>query len=156
MSPVEQHATGARRLLHTMLRVSDLARSLAFYIDTLSMRLLRRRDYPDGRFTLAFVGYADEAEGAVLELTWNWDRQVYVPGTAYGHIAIAVPDLAATCQALEQAGVPIPRPPGPMAHDSRERIAFIEDPDGYRIELIENPTPDIPGEHHATRSNSSA
>ncbi|WP_230411958.1 VOC family protein [Denitromonas iodatirespirans] len=85
------------------------------------------------------MGYADEAEGAVLELTWNWDRPTYTLGTAYGHIAIAVPDLAATCRALALAGVPIPRPPGPMAHDADEHIAFIEDPDGYRIELIEKP-----------------
>lgn len=129
----------ARRLLHTMLRVGDLARSIAFYTEVLGMRLLRRRDYPEGRFTLVFLGYANEADGTVLELTWNWDRPAYTLGTAYGHIAIAVADLAATCRALAQAGVPIPRPPGPMAYDAGERIAFIEDPDGYRIELIEKP-----------------
>lgn len=129
----------ARRLLHTMLRVGDLARSIAFYTEVLGMRLLRRRDYPEGRFTLVFLGYANEADGTVLELTWNWDRPVYTLGTAYGHIAIAVPDLSATCRALALAGVPIPRPPGPMDHDADEHIAFIEDPDGYRIELIEKP-----------------
>lgn len=129
----------AYRLLHTMLRVGDLARSIAFYTEMLGMRQLRRCDYPEGRFTLVFLGYAEEAEGTALELTWNWDRSAYAPGTAYGHIAIAVADLAATCRALEQAGVPIPRPPGPMAHDAGEHIAFIEDPDGYRIELIEKP-----------------
>ncbi|TVT75520.1 MAG: lactoylglutathione lyase [Denitromonas halophila] len=153
MRPVEQHAAGGCRLLHTMLRVNDLARSLAFYIDILGMRLLRRRDYPDGRFTLAFVGYADETEAAVLELTWNWDPRAYALGTAYGHIAIAVPDLAATCAALGRAGVAMSRPPGPMAHDSREYIAFIDDPDGYRIELIEHSPTDTQGAHHASRPN---
>ncbi len=124
------------RILHTMLRVADLERSLAFYCDVLDMRLLRRRDYPEGRFTLAFVGYQDEAEGAVLELTWNWDTDRYELGTAYGHIAIEVADAAAACARVEARGGRVTRPAGPMKHGSTV-IAFIEDPDGYKIEFIE-------------------
>lgn len=124
------------RILHTMLRVADLERSLAFYRDVLDMRLLRRRDYPEGRFTLAFVGYQDEAEGAVLELTWNWDTGRYELGTAYGHIAIEVPDAAAACARVAERGGRVTRPAGPMKHGSTV-IAFIEDPDGYKIEFIE-------------------
>lgn len=126
------------RLLHTMLRVVDLERSLAFYTTVLGMRLLRRRDYPEGRFTLAFVGYRHEAEVTVLELTHNWDQRAYDKGTAYGHIAISVPDIGAACAKLQSAGVPVVRAPGPMKHDAAEVIAFIEDPDGYKIELIEH------------------
>ncbi len=125
------------RLLHTMLRVVDLERSVAFYTTVLGMKLLRRRDYPDGRFTLAFVGYGHEDEVAVLELTHNWEQRTYDKGTAYGHIAISVPNIVATCAKLQSTVVPIVRPPGPMKHDTSEIIAFIEDPDGYRIELIE-------------------
>ena len=126
------------RLLHTMLRVRDLDRSLAFYTGLLGMRLLRRHAYSQGRFTLAFLGYGPEAETAVLELTHNWDRtEPYEQGTAFGHIAIAVADLAGTCAALATAGVSIPRPPGPMAAGGPDVIAFIEDPDGHRIELIQ-------------------
>lgn len=125
------------KLLHTMLRVADLERSLAFYIEKLGMRLLRSRDYPEGRFTLAFVGYDDEDITSVIELTFNWDTNAYELGTGYGHIAISVNDIYATCSALQEAGVSILRAPGPMQHDPSEIIAFILDPDGYRIELIE-------------------
>ena len=125
------------RLLHTMLRVLDLDKSLDFYTRLLGMRLLRRKDYPTGKFTLAFVGYGDENQQAVLELTHNWGRgEPYEIGSAYGHIAIAVPNAAAVCERLAKEGVKIPRPAGPMAHGGSV-IAFIEDPDGYRIELIE-------------------
>lgn len=132
------------RLLHTMLRVNDLDRSIAFYTGTLGMRLFRRETYPDGRFTLAFVGYGDEATASVIELTWNWDQDRYEHGTGYGHIALAVRDAAAACTALEAAGARVVRAAGPMRARSPERddveiIAFIEDPDGYRVELIETP-----------------
>ncbi len=131
-------AAGAgHRLLHTMIRVRDLDRSLEFYTGLLGMALLRRTDYEGGRFTLAFVGYGDEASAAVLELTHNWDQtDPYVTGTGFGHIAIAVPDIVETCRRLAAAGVPVPRPPCPMAHGTTV-LAFVEDPDGYRIELIE-------------------
>ncbi|MEQ1513228.1 MAG: lactoylglutathione lyase [Lysobacteraceae bacterium] len=130
------------RLLHTMLRVGDLDRSIAFYTGALSMRLFRRETYPDGRFTLAFVGYGDEASASTIELTWNWDQDRYEHGTSYGHIALAVRDATAACAALEAAGARVVRAAGPMRARSPERddvetIAFIEDPDGYRIELIE-------------------
>jgi lactoylglutathione lyase len=125
------------RMLHTMLRVMDLDASLKFYTEQLGMKLLRKKDFEGGRFTLAFVGYGDEADHTVLELTHNWDqKEKYVMGGAYGHIAIGVPDIYATCERLAKAGVKIPRPPGPMKH-STAVIAFVEDPDGYRIELIE-------------------
>jgi len=125
------------RILHTMLRIANLQRSLDFYIGALGMRLLRRQDYPSGRFTLAFVGYTDEQDGSVLELTHNWDEPAgYEMGTAYGHIAIAVRDIYASCAELAEAGVKITRPPGPMKF-SPTLIAFIEDPDGYKIELIQ-------------------
>jgi lactoylglutathione lyase len=124
-------------LLHTMLRVHNLDKSLDFYTNLLGMRVLRRRDYPDGQFTLVFVGYGEEHEASVLELTYNWDESAYSIGTAYGHIAISVDDACAVCAALQSAGVVISRAPGPMKHDQSEVIAFIEDPDGYRIELIE-------------------
>jgi len=123
------------RLLHTMLRVGDLERSLAFYTDVLGMRLLRRKDYPDGRFTLAFVGYGDESDTAVLELTHNWDTSSYEIGTGYGHIALGVEDIHATCEAMAAKGGRVVRPPGPMKHGSTV-IAFVEDPDGYKVELI--------------------
>lgn len=125
------------RLLHTMLRVLDLEKSIDFYTRLLGMKLLRRTDYPGGRFTLVFVGYGDEASDTVIELTHNWDqKEPYDKGNAFGHIAIATPDIYAACAVLEQEGVNIPRPPGPMKH-STTVIAFIEDPDGYKIELIE-------------------
>ena len=129
--------TGQYRLLHTMLRVLDLDKSLDFYTRLLGMTLLRRTDYEGGRFTLAFVGYGAESDTAVLELTHNWDQtEPYEIGTAYGHIAIGVPDIYKTCEQLAAEGVKIPRPPGPMKHGSTV-IAFVEDPDGYKVELIE-------------------
>jgi len=123
------------RMLHTMLRVGDLERSLRFYTQVLGMRLLRRKDYPEGRFTLAFVGYGDEAQHTVLELTHNWDTTVYEIGTGFGHVALGVDDIYRTCDELRTKGARIVREPGPMKHGGSE-IAFIEDPDGYRIELI--------------------
>jgi lactoylglutathione lyase len=119
-----------------MLRVGNLDRSLRFYCDLLGMRLLRRRDYSGGRFTLAFVGYGSEEETAVLELTHNWDTERYQLGDAFGHVAIGVDDIYRRCDELRQKGAKIVREPGPMKHGATE-IAFIEDPDGYRIELIQ-------------------
>lgn len=124
------------KILHTMLRVGDLDRSIRFYTDVLGMRLLRRKDFPDGKFTLAFLGYGEEAEGAVIELTCNWGVDKYEIGTGYGHVAIAVHDVYAACDAMRQRGGRIVREPGPMKF-SPTVMAFIEDPDGYRIELIE-------------------
>ena len=124
------------RLLHTMLRVNDLDASLRFYCDALGMRLLRKQDYPGGRFTLAFVGYGDETTDTVVELTHNWDTHSYDLGNAFGHLAIGVADIYATCERLRAAGVKVVREPGPMKHGSTV-IAFIEDPSGYRIELIQ-------------------
>ncbi|HQU90294.1 MAG: lactoylglutathione lyase [Zoogloeaceae bacterium] len=124
------------RLLHTMLRVGDLDRSIAFYTDILGMQLLRRQDYPEGRFTLAFVGYQPETEGAVLELTHNWDTTSYELGNGYGHIALGVPDAYAACDAIRAAGGKVVREAGPMKHGSTV-IAFVDDPDGYKIELIQ-------------------
>jgi lactoylglutathione lyase len=124
------------RLLHTMLRVGDLEASLAFYTGVMGMRLLRRRDSPEGRYTLAFVGYGEESDSTVLELTHNWDTDRYELGSAYGHIAIGVEDIVATCDAIAAAGGRVVRPPGPVKHGTTV-IAFVEDPDGYRIELIE-------------------
>ena len=125
------------RLLHTMLRVGDLDRSIAFYTEVLGMRLLRRHDYPEGKFTLAFVGFQDEAEGAVIELTHNWGVESYELGTAYGHIALAVPDAYAACAAIKARGGKVTREAGPMKHGTTV-IAFVEDPDGYKIELIQS------------------
>lgn len=127
------------RLLHTMLRVGDLDRSLKFYTELLGMRLLRRQDYPDGRFTLAFVGYQDESEGAVLELTYNWDVSSYDLGNAYGHIAIEVDDAYAACDRIKALGGKVTREAGPMKHGTTV-IAFVEDPDGYKIEFIQKHT----------------
>jgi lactoylglutathione lyase len=124
------------RILHTMLRVGDLERSLAFYTGVLGMRLLRRKDYPEGKFTLAFVGYQDESAGAVIELTHNWGVEKYETGTAYGHIAIEVEDARAACEQVRQRGGKVVREAGPMKHGSTV-IAFVEDPDGYRIEFIQ-------------------
>ena len=125
------------RILHTMIRVRDLDKSLDFYTRLLGMTQLRRKDFPGGKFTLAFVGYGGEADHTVIELTHNWDQEEpYDLGTGFGHVAIGVPDIYATCERLEAEGVAIPRPPGPMKHGTTV-IAFIEDPDGYKIELIE-------------------
>ena len=125
------------RLLHTMLRVTDLDKSLDFYTRLLGMNLLRRREFETGRFTLAFVGYGDENHDTVVELTHNWDqKEPYTMGDAFGHLAIAVPDAYAVCDAMEKEGVPVPRPAGPMKGGNRV-IAFIEDPDGYKIELVQ-------------------
>lgn len=124
------------RLLHTMLRVGDLERSLAFYTEVLGMRELRRQDYPDGRFTLAFVGYEDESAGAVIELTHNWDTGSYDIGNGFGHLAVAVPDAYGACDEIRARGGKVVREAGPMKHGSTV-IAFVEDPDGYKIELIQ-------------------
>ncbi len=123
------------RVLHTMLRVGDLDRSIAFYTEVLGMRLLRRKDYPEGRFTLAFVSYQDEADGAAIELTHNWDTPQYDLGNGYGHIALAVDDVYAACDRIREKGGKITREPGPMKHGSTI-LAFVEDPDGYKIELL--------------------
>ncbi|HEY7802894.1 MAG TPA: lactoylglutathione lyase [Orrella sp.] len=124
------------RFLHTMLRVGNLERSLDFYTNVLGMRLLRQKDYPSGRFTLAFVGYEDEDKGTVLELTHNWDTDAYDIGDAYGHIALQVSDAAATCDMVRAKGGKVTREAGPMKHGTTV-IAFVEDPDGYKIEFIE-------------------
>ncbi len=124
------------RMLHTMLRVGDLERSLAFYTGPLGMKLLRKHDFPGGRFTLAFVGYGEESHHTVLELTHNWDTKSYEIGTGYGHVALGVDDIYGTCARLREDGVRITREPGPMQHGTTV-IAFVEDPDGYKIELIE-------------------
>ncbi|MFQ5958017.1 MAG: lactoylglutathione lyase [Alphaproteobacteria bacterium] len=125
------------RLLHTMIRVRDLDKSLDFYTRLLGMNLLWKNDYPSGEFTLAFVGYGDAENNAVIELTHNWgQKEPYDLGSGFGHLAIGVPDIYATCNQLEAEGVSIPRPPGPMKHGGSV-IAFVEDPDGYKIELIE-------------------
>jgi lactoylglutathione lyase len=125
------------RMMHTMIRVTDMDKSIEFYCDVLRMRLLRRMDFPEGRFTLAFVGYADESEQAVLELTHNWDTSEYQLGDAYGHIAIGVEDVYTTCDGVKQRGGNVVRPAGPMKGGSTV-IAFVEDPDGYKIELLED------------------
>ena len=124
------------RILHTMLRVGDLERSLRFYTEVLGMRLLRRNDYPDGKFTLAFVGYGDEADTAVLELTYNWGVDKYELGNAYGHVAIAVDDAYKACEEVKRRGGKVTREAGPMKHGTTV-IAFVEDPDAYKIELIQ-------------------
>jgi lactoylglutathione lyase len=124
------------RILHTMLRVGDLDRSLAFYTQVLGMKLLRRKDYPDGKFTLAFVGYGDESDTAVLELTHNWGVEKYDLGNAYGHIAVEVEDAYRACEEVKKRGGKVTREAGPMKHGTTV-IAFVEDPDGYKIEFIQ-------------------
>ena len=124
------------RLLHTMIRVGDLDRSIAFYTEVLGMKLLRRKDYPDGKFTLAFVGYGDESEHAVIELTHNWETKSYEIGSGFGHIAVAVADAYKACEDVKAKGGKVTRPAGPMKHGGSV-IAFVEDPDGYKIEFIE-------------------
>lgn len=124
------------RMLHTMLRVNDLEESLRFYCDVLGMRLLRRKDYPQGRFTLAFVGYGPEEHQTVLEFTWNWDTKSYELGTGFGHVALGVEGITEKVEELRAKGAKVVREPGPMKHGG-STIAFIEDPNGYKIELIE-------------------
>ena len=124
------------RMMHTMIRVFDLETSVKFYTEMLGMHLLRKQEFPEGRFTLAFVGYGPEASNTVVELTYNWDQAgPYEIGSGFGHLALGVNDIYAVCGALEKQGARIPRPPGPMKHGTTH-IAFVEDPDGYRIELI--------------------
>jgi lactoylglutathione lyase len=127
------------RMLHTMLRVGGLDRSIDFYTKVLGMKLLRRKDYPDGKFTLAFVGYGDEADHTVLELTYNWGVESYEPGNAFGHIAIEVEDAYRACEEVAKKGGKVTRPAGPMKHGTTV-IAFVEDPDGYKIEFIQKGT----------------
>lgn len=127
------------KMLHTMLRVTKLDASLAFYTEVLGMRLLRRHDFPEGRFTLAFVGYGDEDNNTVIELTHNWDTDSYDLGTAYGHIALGVPDVYAACADIKARGGRVVREAGPMKGGTRV-IAFVEDPDGYKVELVEHRT----------------
>jgi lactoylglutathione lyase len=124
------------RLLHTMIRVGNLDRSIGFYTDVLGMKLLRRKDYPEGRFTNVFVGYGDEREHAVLELTHNWDTAQYELGTGYGHVAVEVDDAAQACNRVRERGGKVTREAGPMKHGTTV-IAFVEDPDGYKIEFIQ-------------------
>lgn len=124
------------RILHTMIRVANLETSLAFYTEVLGMQLLRRQDYPEGRFTLAFVGYGPESAGAVIELTHNWDTAAYDLGNGFGHIALAVPDAYAACADIKARGGVVVREAGPMKHGGSV-IAFVQDPDGYKIELIQ-------------------
>ena len=126
------------RMLHTMLRVGDINRSKEFYTKVLGMKLLREHEFPEGQFTLAFVGFGDEKNNTVLELTYNWDQDKYDLGNAYGHIAIGVDDVYATCEEIRKNGGNIVREAGPMK-GSDTVLAFVEDPDGYKIELLEDP-----------------
>lgn len=123
------------RLLHTMLRVRDLEKSLDFYTKVLGMRLLRKKDFPEGKFTLAFVGYGEESDSTVIELTYNWDKHQYNLGDAYGHIAIEVNDVYQMCETIRERGGKVVREAGPMKH-GQTVLAFVEDPDGYKIELL--------------------
>jgi lactoylglutathione lyase len=134
--------TDPTRILYTMLRVGDLDRSIAFYRDVLGMQEVRRETFPEARFTLVFMGYGEASSHALIELTWNWDEKIYSHGTGYGHVALEVADLEVTCRQIRQSGGVITRPPGPMRvapveTGIRENIAFLKDPDGYKIELIE-------------------
>ena len=124
------------RMLHTMLRVGNLEKSIAFYCDVLGMHVLRQKDYPGGKFTNTFVGYGDESKHTVLELTHNWETESYDLGNGYGHVALGVDDIYATCEAIKKQGGNVTREPGPMKHGTTV-IAFVTDPDGYKIELIE-------------------
>lgn len=139
------------RLLHTMLRVGNLEKSLDFYCNLLGMKLLRQKDYPGGEFTLAFIGYGDESDNTVLELTYNWGKENYNLGDAYGHIAIGVDDIYGTCQQIKAKGGKVSREPGPMKHGSTV-IAFVEDPDGYKVELIQLGTQGSVGEKQASEA----
>ena len=125
------------RILHTMLRVGNLDTSIAFYTDIMGMKLLRKSENTEYKYTLAFVGYSDESEGAVIELTYNWGVESYDLGNAFGHIAIGVDDIYTTCDAIKAAGGNVTREPGPVKGGTTH-IAFVEDPDGYKIELIQN------------------
>ena len=131
-----QQGRTTMRFLHTMIRVNDLDETLKFYCGPLGMKLLNRKDYPDGKFTLAFVGYGDEKDHTVVELTHNWDTKSYEQGTAFGHLAIGVDDIYKTCDELKHQGVKVTREPGPMKFGNTV-IAFVEDPNGYKVELIE-------------------
>ena len=133
------------RILHTMIRVVDLDRSIQFYTDVLGMKLLRRKDYPDGKFTLAFVGYGPESGQAVIELTHNWGAERYDLGTGFGHVALEVDDTYAACAQITQRGGKVVREAGPMKHGTSV-IAFVEDPDGYKIELIQQGTQGAPAD----------
>ena len=124
------------RILHTMIRVGDLERSIRFYTEVLGMKVIRRKDYPEGKFTLAFVGYGPESEGAVIELTHNWDTAKYELGAGFGHIALEVEDAARACADIKAKGGVVTREAGPMKHGTTV-IAFVQDPDGYKIELIQ-------------------
>ncbi|MBM3645181.1 MAG: lactoylglutathione lyase [Alphaproteobacteria bacterium] len=124
------------RMLHTMIRVHDLEKSLAFYTGLMGMKLLRRREVPEGKYTLAFVGYGDESSQAVIELTYNWGNAPYELGNGFGHLAIGAPDVYGLCDRLAKGGAKITRAPGPVKFGTTV-IAFVEDPDGYKIELIE-------------------
>ena len=124
------------RLLHTMIRVFDLEKSLAFYTGAMGMKILRKREVPDGKYTLAFVGYDDESKAAVLELTHNWDTKSYDLGTGYGHVALEVDDAYKACDEVRKRGGKVTREPGPMKHGTTV-IAFVEDPDGYKIEFVQ-------------------
>ena len=124
------------RMLHTMIRVHDLDKSIAFYTGPMGMKLLRKREVPEGKYTLAFVGYADEKEQAVIELTYNWGHEPYKLGDAFGHLAVGVLDVYGMCEQVTKAGGKVTRAPGPVKFGTTV-IAFVEDPDGYKIELIE-------------------
>lgn len=124
------------RMLHTMIRVRDLDKSIAFYTGPMGMKMLRKREVPAGKYTLAFVGYGEETDQAVIELTYNYGKDKYDLGTAFGHLAIGMPDVYKACETLAKEGVKIPRPAGPVQHGTTV-IAFVEDPDGYKIELIQ-------------------
>ena len=124
------------QLLHTMLRVGNIEESVKFYTEVLGMKLLRQKEYPDGKFTLAFVGYGDDSDHTVLELTYNWGVEKYNLGDAYGHIAIGIDDIYGTCEQIKARGGKVSREPGPMKHGSTV-IAFVEDPDGYKVELVQ-------------------
>ena len=125
------------RMMHTMLRVTNLDKSLKFYCDVLDMKLIRRKDYPEGRFTLAFVGYGDERDSTVVELTHNWDTERYEMGGAYGHIALGVADVYATCDRIKARGGKVVREAGPMK-GGKTVLAFVEDPDGYKVEILQD------------------